>query len=187
MEPEFSTHVNPLHLSYLRNIQLASLEQLFNILDDLDSEFRDAVFYGVYTFIINPDSIQPKLGKEVVGELMKSDISYENFKKKCFELSKTIGDLFLAESVVTSALKYLFNSADPVGSKKGKENLGMVVDVAFGKEVFEEENNEIYGVIRELYDSADQRVAENYMRYDRFCNTVVKQLLETQSERLTGL
>lgn len=110
--------IHPAHLSYIRGLTLNRLDKFFQVLDKLDSQPRDKVLDWAYHFIIQPRFRASVTGKEKMSERMIDELSYRNFKNKCWEITHVVPDFVLVTAVVNFTLQAWLGMGDMTVSEE---------------------------------------------------------------------
>src|SRR5207253_5643527 len=89
----------------IRGLRLNRLTHFFQVLDTLDPQPRDKILDWAYSFIIQPRFRPPVTGRETMKERMIDELSYENFKAKCSDLTALLPDFVVVAIVVNITLQ----------------------------------------------------------------------------------
>lgn len=77
--------MHPNHLFYIKEFHTFTLDSFFKIMDGVEATKRDKILYMAYNLIIKPRYRKPSTENETWGDLLIDEVSYENFKSKCYE------------------------------------------------------------------------------------------------------
>jgi Restriction endonuclease len=106
-------NVHPVHLRYLLQPILNSLEFFFEALDAIDASIRDDAFGNTYYSVINPRFRKPVTGDETMRELLIDPVDYGAFKQKCYKLAQAgLAEHFLVQAAVGQTLAFAWKFAD---------------------------------------------------------------------------
>jgi len=97
--------IHPAHLSYIRGLRFNGLTHFFEVLDALDPKPRDKILDWAYFFTIQPRFREPVTGRETMKERMVDELSYRNFKAKCWELTAVLPDWVIVANIVNVTLQ----------------------------------------------------------------------------------
>lgn len=191
--------MHPAHITFLERISQANLDQLFKILDGLDSDIRDNIFGFTYERIINPTYIR------VNSSLKHTDqVNYKVFKEKCYRLAQWVHHHFLAYCIVADALQWVFPSANIACvdeelkySEKTIELARKLILYKKDQMPFDEEDKELREAIadelknmsaeelegyiqfmQERVKGLPTRTYQEYQLYQTFCENVIAPLNE---------
>jgi hypothetical protein len=180
LEPDAPTleNIHPVHVRYIRDYPINSLSFLFRVLDSLNPAERDKFLDWVLMPVIQPRFRRPVTGNESIRDLMLDRMDYPNFKEKCYD--SDMEEMLLVHSIVSFTLSSMYRISD-----------ASTIDVAirFHKGVIRSAQQELDAgsdraeVLRrvlershEMIKSLPGQVAENYKRYQAFCEKVVAPL-----------
>jgi hypothetical protein len=183
----FLSILHPAHLLYMKEMKFNTLDYLFQILDDLDPEKRDDILGVVYASIIRPRSRKPVSGKETVGDLLIDEVSYDVFKRKCYQIAATnvIDERLFVSLIVNLVLQFWISVGDVTSVD---EFIGrMERALAFSESKLEDAREDgkealesMMGLIRLIQErirNAYMITERNYELYEYFCDNVVTALL----------
>ena len=172
--------MHPAHIMYSSNLNINTLEYLFELLDKLDDQKREELLGYTSFVIVNPRIRDPISGDEKFGDLIVDDCSYTALKEKCFSLTQTIPRGFVVEIVVDHILRTVFHSADQTRIEGWKEtDEWMIKD--YQEQIERGRDPEFYQSMIEIttkkLQSVEQRTKQRYQLYEYFCKNVIVPLL----------
>jgi len=183
-EPSYLSILHPTHILYMKGIQLNSLDYLFRILDKLDPGKRDEVLGWTYKVIIKPRYREPIPGKkETLGELRIGDVSYDIFKRSCYQIvtKNVIEEYLLVFLIINLTLQFWLSLGDKSSIDESISRMEHMLAFFQSKLREEAEDKEaLQGIIRLTEDSirnAPANIQRNYEVYEYFCENVVSALL----------
>lgn len=189
--------MHPAHLWYIRDPPLNNFDYLFKLVEKLEDKKRDQIFALTYNAIISPRFRKPKNRKEKVKDLMLDDVNYDIFKKKVLSLDELIIEQFLIESIINSALRYIFNLGDknniPEVIKKNEGFLEYLEKIKSGElkpkhnlQRTENELNESIEQHKQYIENIPIQTDEYYELYIYFCDEVVSELFKQKALEVIG-
>jgi len=110
----FKSLLHPAHLLYVSRAQANTLSYFLSILDDLDHDKRQRIFYFPFVNIIRPKLEMPASLDDTFGDLFSPRVSYKEFKNACNKViaSGLFDDSTLVTAVVINALQICFMAGD---------------------------------------------------------------------------
>jgi len=172
--------LHSIHIMYSKTLHVNSLDYLFEILDSIDAVRRDKVFALTYDMVINPRYRESEHENQTLRELMIDEVSYDAFKKKCFELTQVILESFLVEAIIEVTLKYAFHMADMTNLDKWVDSHRFFIQ-DFQDRINEGQNKELYENLIKMSEdkirTMKDDIRESYDLYEFFCREVVAPLL----------
>lgn len=183
----FLSILHPAHLLYIREFVPNSIAYLFQILDEIDPTKRDNTMGNIYPFIIRPRKTYVTtqvLDMEIkVSDRTLDEVSYEAFKRKCWEIAQTklMGQHLLVFLIVHYVLQMSFALGDTTAVDDKIFQLNRTAE--FLKDSAEndlermKEVEHLLGVIQRSTDDLPERAKRNYETYEYFCEHVVSKLL----------
>lgn len=175
------TILHSAHLLYMKGMPFNTLNYLFQILDDLDPEKRDAILGAVYASIIRPRSRKPVSGKETIGDLLIDEVSYDVFKRKCYQIAATnvIDQRLLVSLIVNLLLQFWIAVGDETSVDEFIHRMERLLE-SFQRELEDgPEDRATFAIssIQERIRNAPMIMKRNYELYEYFCDNVVRALL----------
>lgn len=186
-EFEFLNLMHPAHLTYVRGLQVNTLDYLFDKLDKCDTDVRDDILGYVSDLIIQPRSREPVTGNVTMGEMRVDDTSYEAFRQKCYELVDTgaLPELALPLLIVNATLQYAFFFGDTTTVQDWIAKNQRQIELARAHEeelsaqgVSEHAQADVIALLEQTIRQTPERASKSYEKYVRFCEQVVQPLLE---------
>lgn len=174
----FINLLHPVHLEYIRNPPLNSLDYLFNVLDGADAKKRDNMFSFVTSSFLG-----------------LKEPTYENFKKRVLELSKQYYSQFLIESIINFTLAHIFNLGDKTSIPqfiKSQENIIKFAKLSQSGDI---NPNDYYSVNEDKLDSTTKKMVkeseeriknaekifeDKYQDYIYLCENIVGPLFDQE-------
>jgi hypothetical protein len=180
---DFVEIMHPLHLQYISEIGVNTLDYFFAVIEELDAFKRNKILENIYFYVIDPKMRSPVTGKEKMGDLFIEKCDYNAFKEKCYSLLHYTGEEFLTKSITNLILASLFHLGNKTLINKNiiahtfvlqrlKEKLNFAVD---------EEKKEILEHIKfteNFIKNLDEHTKEYYSLYFSFCNKVLPKLIK---------
>lgn len=117
LAPEFPyiNILHPAHKQFLRKPPINTIDYFLKLADELDREDREVWLSDAYLLIINPEFEKPTSGDQVLGELLKSPVTYHEFKKALKKSSSYVSEILLVHGVISKVLSGLLNRGDVTG------------------------------------------------------------------------
>lgn len=177
--------LHPAHIKYLKLPLPNTLNYLFQLLDNLDSEKRTDIMDYTFFSIVNPQFRDlPPDYKGTIGDLIIDKVDYQVFKEKCWKLVDLIPEHFLVSAIINDVLQYLFNLGDITSVDIFIHRYDAIIE-KFTKEI--EEGNPDVNVLRDMITdlkARKRRLPENarksYELYQYFCEHVVSKLFDEE-------
>ena len=180
---EFVDIMHPLHLQYISEIGVNTLDYFFTVIEEFDVKKRSKILENIYDLVINPKMRSPVTGKEKMGDLLIEKCDYNAFKGKCYSLLHYTGEVFLTKSIVNLILEILFH----YGNKTLINKYTMIHNILLqrlGEELNLAPDDEKEGIQRSIKFSEDfienlpKQTEEYYSLYTSFCNEVLPKLID---------
>ena len=179
----FLSLLHPAHIAYLHSVPLNTLKYLFKCLDELEPQKREHVLGWVNEPIIQPRYRQPVTGDEPMISLRIDEVSYEAFKKKCYEIVQTgiIDQMILTYFIISFTLQSNFAVSDTTAIDKPIATMNRFI--SFLEQQMDEKPEEKERLTtsiehtREMIKSTPDRTKKNYEEYTYFCEHVISKLL----------
>ncbi|MDW5552297.1 restriction endonuclease [Methanosarcina sp.] len=181
----FINIIHPNHLIYIKDLHFFTLDSFFKIMDGIEPATRDKILQFPYSFIIKPKARKPTTKKETLGDLLIDDISYENFKAKCYETEKRCNNIDVANYVTDIILKFCIAAGDITTLDQKIKNLesikeslqkkllnGYEVENHYPKDVIKSTVNKLTYQINKMSDETE----EYNSIYILFCEHVLPAL-----------
>lgn len=195
----FTQILHPAHLLYMKGLQFNSLKYLFDCLDNLDVKKRDDIMYWAYESIIQPRYKESTNDKETLRDLRVDEVSYDAFKKKCYQIRKmqSIGEIELVHLIVnmtlnawiaigdtTSIDESVHRAEDRIEFIKLAINDELPIDNLDEYEIEVLKNKDtlkkMLTFMEEQLPKIQDGVQESYKLYEYFCENVVSHLLQEE-------
>lgn len=176
---------HPAHIQFLREPPLNSFKYFFAILEKAGPDrFREALSFA-YMLVIKPDVEIPTDGNQTLGELLRSPVSYVQFREKCWALSHLVEQSFLIRAIVHEGLTSAFRSGDKTNTDRVVKNNKRLID-KLEEDVKTSKTNvanqQHISAIRERIDQIPVRIERGYQDYVRFCEEIVAPLFSEEIE-----
>lgn len=178
--------ISKIHLLYISNLNLNSLDFLFSLLDKMDKKIREKVLGHTFFTIINPRFRKPITMDEKIRDLLIDTISYESFKDKCKEIAKTVSESFLVNSIIVYTLQYLFMLGDKSRIEETVDNHKFLIrrlKEEISTKKTEKEKKQIRIMIidsKKMIKEMPERFEKAYENYIYFCKNVVLELFKEE-------
>src|SRR5262249_25264938 len=112
-EMGYLTAIHPIHSAYLQASSSIKLRDFFDMINNLDSKLKRDVLSTAYRAIMKPKYREVvKVERNRVEFVLDEEISFEDFRSKCDNLSQMIDESFLVNSMVLYILDRFFASSD---------------------------------------------------------------------------
>lgn len=174
--------MHPNHLLYIKDLHTFTLDSFFKFMDGVEATKRDKILDYAYTLIIKPRFRKPTTIKETWEDLLIDEVSYENFKSKCYETEKQNKNISVATYVTDIVLKTCFGLGDTTTLDQSIKNLESLRESLQNRLLKEKglENNSSAKIIesalekinRQLDNMADQNEEYRFL-YNFFCENAL--------------
>jgi hypothetical protein len=178
----FLAIMHPVHLKYIKEVPMNTINYLFECIERLDTEKRDGLFSVAYDFIIRPRYREPITRNETMRDLLIDEMSYPAFKKKCYKIiaSGEISQYVLTHFIVSSVLNFAFAIGDTTNTDKAASAfLPMMKFHQYQMEIGrgdKEEHLRIVESYQRQIDETPQRIQRNYEHYVYLCEQFIDRL-----------
>lgn len=174
--------LHPAHKQFLTQPPFNTVDYFLSLLDDLDPSQRNGWFYGAYVYVINPPMEQPVSGDQVMGELVKSPVSYYEFKRALKVARKYVGEMILVHGVVSNTLSHLLHRGDLTAIQERRDYFKWMISY-FEKrlETHPKQRKSIEGCIEETKSwlpNVEENLESGYESYCSFCDTILIPLFD---------
>ncbi|MDQ1886692.1 restriction endonuclease [Aeromonas salmonicida] len=174
--------LNRYHIAYTMKPQLNSIAYLIELMDSLDTDKRDEAFAMAYFQIISPRFRAPTSPDEKIGDLMLDTVDYKSFREKCFDMTSE-GSHYFVYNFVTSALAWLFNTADITSLEDMKNTQRWLIEY-IESQISEADNETEQRKLRKMLElptrtlkELPDKVTRSYDIYNYVCEELVRKLL----------
>jgi hypothetical protein len=172
--------IHPAHAYYLRWPQYNTLDFLFEILERVGPERFPNILGATYLAIINPSVKKPLDEEQTLGELLTKPISYSQFRRKCFKMSRQLDQGFIVQGIVNYALSFGYHLADESDVTRQLESWNSWLAVYAESVEAGTHSKEDYERFRHRAETHFERIPELLARskveYQEFCDLVVAPL-----------
>jgi len=193
----FLNLMHPAHLWYINEPPLNNFNYFFNLIENLEEEKRDKIFFETYHTIVYPRFRKPTNRKEKLKDLMLDDVNYDTFKEKVLSLEDLIVEPFLIECIVNFTLRRLFNFGDMTTMQetiqKNEGFLEYLVKIRSGEltpthnlKRTDDELNEAIKHHQQYIQDIPKRTEEYYKLYTFFCEEIVSELFKQKALEVIG-
>lgn len=174
--------MHPAHLLYVRKPTLNTLNYFFELVDSLNSEKRDKIFYSTYHMIINPRWRKPTNLKGKVGDLIIDEVNYSIFKEKTYYLAELIPEDYLVFSIVSFTLREVWRLGDKTSTEKYIKDHKSSIKLA-EKSFLEGRTNEksfkmLVNTFEDMIQNLPKQTDEYFYLYIYFCEKVISELFK---------
>ncbi len=178
----FVNIMHPNHLLYIKELHTFTLNSFFKIMDNVEARKRDKILCNTYNLIIKPRYRKPSTEHETWGDLLIDEVSYENFKSKCYEIEKKNKNISVANYVIDITLKTSFDLGDITTldqRMKKLESLREGLQDRLSKEISlgnDSSEKVIENTLRKLnsqINTEQEKTREYYLLYTFFCENVL--------------
>lgn len=179
----FISIMHPNHLLYIKEYRINTLDYFFQIMDEVDEKKRQDILDFPYLFIINPRFRKATSGEEKLGDLYIDEMSYENFKKKCYEIEQYYPNILVTNYVTDIILRIFLDYGDFTSIdekiKELEDRIAFTIDFQKEETPFDDEVFE-YGLkfIAKQIDRMPEQTKEHYSLYTFFCENILSKLLQ---------
>lgn len=186
----FLSILHPAHVLYIQKPSFNTLNYFFELLDTLNPKRRDAVLGWIYEFIIKPRyevHTVEMLGRqvEIPGKPI-DEVSYEAFKKSCYQLRGIIDEVLLVFLIVSFVLQFSFSVSDitSVGEKlsANERTYEYLRKQAKEEPDKKDEIERMISTTQRLFEGLPERTKRNYEDYEYICEHIVTQLFLEEFE-----
>lgn len=184
LAPEFPyiSILHPAHKQFLRRPPINTVEYLLEIADQLDHEVRDAWLGDSYLHIINPGYVEPTSGEQVMGELLRTPVTYHEFKKALRRNRNYVSEVFLVHGVISKVLSGLLNRGDVTGLQEFEDFHRSAIEFFEGKLKSEpEQSKSLESCIRmskHKLETIEADLKRGYEVYAEFCERFLVPLFD---------
>jgi hypothetical protein len=176
--------LHPEHSRFIQRAPLLGLSSLFRVLDALQSDERSEFLQWVQPFFGDVRLRRPRTGNESLRELMVREFTYEDFREKCLALP--VGEHFLASAIVQVSLAQFFAIADTTrtdGVRAHHEDFIAFIE-SRQRAGSTKDLTTLIEHQRQLLAGVEDRLKQNYESYSRFCERLLKPLMDAPREPL---
>ena len=179
--------LHPVHVEYLGEAPLFTLDSFFRVLDNLEPNQRLEFLGHVKELVIAPRYREPRSVRESIAETRLDPVDYPAFRRACYGIK--LDQAVLVTGILDFTLHGMVRIAD--FSRTGQMKEGLQDMIAFleqritGENVDRESLQRLLTLHREMLSTADDRMKRNYRRYTDFCDQVLRPLLDQREKFLT--
>lgn len=178
--------MHPYHVRLATTIVQHRLGDLFGVIDALDPKLRDETMMMTFMHVVGiAQTPGPYPPDAVLGDLIANCVNYPAFKETCYKLAEAgVSQQFLVQSILLDTLAYAYQSGNVENIPDMTALHQSVVDELTPQIQAEAEPEKrahlehLMAPAKEMLGQLSQRIYDNRDRYDRFCETVVKALVE---------
>lgn len=104
--------MNPIHMEFIKNPPFCNYDQLFQVMDNLDSKKRDSAsmlaFMAFVKLETDPDASEDTPFRDSLTDYT----NYARFKSECRKLPASLSQQFVVNGVVFVTLSYIYRRAE---------------------------------------------------------------------------
>lgn len=174
--------MHPSHFYFVTRPRLYSAQHFLKVLQSVDPELREETIRMAFIWVFGMESRDPKFASETFGEMMTTPITLENLER-AFE-EHPINERFVIFGFLAQSLTYKFYAADTTDRDQLEERLKGMRDYAEEQSEQSLIQRKIARDLREQIDNLDQRYAEAYDSYVKFCQQVILPVIQEPEPEL---
>lgn len=178
--------LHPAHSHFIRNPPINTVEYFLSLTDSLESDDRNDWLFGAYLYVINPQIEEPVSGDQVLGELVKTAVSYHEFKKSLRNARSTVSELLLVHGVVSRTLSSLLIQGDTTAFQEYMDNHKRMIEF-FRDQISKDDSQRVnlegcINLSQQKMDALEADLKRGYERYCAFCEKVLVPLFDERIE-----